>query len=75
VDHHSVDTQQTQEQIGTTNCGKSCSCPWQPRSEEDQDGKTEVGNLAGRRACLTTCVCGDGREWKKTSLPISFIEF
>jgi hypothetical protein len=29
VEHRRVDTQQTQEQIGTTNCGKRCSCPWQ----------------------------------------------
>ena len=38
VEHHRVETQ---EQIGTTNCGKSCSCPWQPRSEEDHDGKEQ----------------------------------
>ena len=36
-----MDTQQTQEQIGTTNCGKSCSCPWQPRSEEGHDAKEQ----------------------------------
>jgi hypothetical protein len=41
VEHRRVDTQQTQEQIGTTNCGKSCSYPWQPRSEEDHDGKEQ----------------------------------
>ncbi len=27
VEYHRVDTQQTQEKIVTTNCGKSCSCP------------------------------------------------
>ena len=36
-----MDTHQTQEQIDTTNCGKSCSCPWQPRSEEGHDGKEQ----------------------------------
>ena len=34
VEHRRVDTQQPQEQIDTTKCRKSCSCPWQPRSQE-----------------------------------------
>jgi hypothetical protein len=39
-------TQQTQEQIVTTNCGENCSCSCQPRSEEDHDGKEqERGDL------------------------------
>ncbi len=34
VDHRRVDTQQAQEQIGATKCGKDSACPWQPRPQE-----------------------------------------
>jgi hypothetical protein len=34
VEHRRVDTQKAQEQIGTTKCRKSCSCPWQLRPHE-----------------------------------------
>ncbi len=51
VENHRVDTQQTQEKIGTTNCGKSCSCPWQPRSEEDHDGKEQERGGLGQSDC------------------------
>jgi hypothetical protein len=35
VEHRRVDTQQAQERIGTTKCGKDSACPWQPRPQED----------------------------------------
>jgi hypothetical protein len=44
-------TQQTQEQIDTTNCGKRCSFPWQPRSEEEHDGKEKERGVLGQSDC------------------------
>ncbi len=46
-----VDTPQTQEQIDTTNCGQSCSCPWQPRSEEGYDVKEQERGGLGQSDC------------------------
>ncbi len=37
-----MDTQQTQEQIDITNCGKSCSCPWQLHSVMMERNKNVV---------------------------------
>ena len=33
VEHRRVDTQQGQEQIGTTKCRKGCSYPWERRPQ------------------------------------------
>jgi hypothetical protein len=35
VEYRRVDTQQVQEQIGATKCGKGSECPWQPHPQED----------------------------------------
>ena len=34
VEHCRVDTQQAQEQIGATKCGKGSACPCQPRPQK-----------------------------------------
>ncbi len=34
VEHRRVDTQQAQEQIGATKCGKGSVCQWQPHPQE-----------------------------------------
>ncbi len=51
VEHHRVDTQETQEKIDTTNCGKICSWSWQPSSEEDHDGKEQEHGGLGQSDC------------------------
>ncbi len=47
VEHRRVYTQQAQEQLGATKCGKGSVCPWQPRPQEGYVAIQTVESLMG----------------------------